>query len=278
MIKNRKHRIITALILSLTICYINAQTKVACIGNSITFGSGLENREVNCYPAQLQNMLGSNFEVKNFGISGRTMLRKGDHPYWNEKTYQDALNYLPNIVIIKLGTNDSKPQNWKYKSEFEKDYKDFIHSFSRLSSNPKIYVCKPIPAFSTGNFGITDSIISGELIPIIEKIARDEKVELIDLYTPFIGKGNLVADLIHPNAEGAKLLAKNVYKAITKLSSSAYFNFSNDFNNSRIKFERKKVGRVAFLGGSITYNAGWRDTICKYLKQKFPETKFEFIN
>lgn len=194
-----------------------SKIKIACIGNSITFGSGVENREVNCYPAQLQNMLGNNFEVKNFGISGRTMLRKGDYPYWNEQRYQEAQNYLPDIVIIKLGTNDSKPQNWKYKSEFEKDYKDFIHSFSRLSSHPKIYLCKPIPVFSVGNYGITDSIISGEIIPIIEKIAKDEKVQLIDLYTPFIGKGNLVPDLVHPNAEGAALLAKNIFNAITRL-------------------------------------------------------------
>lgn len=273
----RKTSIVT-LFLSFTILCSTAQTRVACIGNSITFGAGVENRELNCYPAQLQNMLGSKFEVRNFGSNGRTMLRKGDYPYWNDPVYKEAQNYLPNIVIIKLGTNDSKPQNWKYKSEFEKDYRDFIHSFSALSSHPKIYLCRPIPAFTSVNFGITDAVISGEVIPIIEKIAKDENLELIDLYTPFVGKGNLVPDAIHPNAEGAKLLASEVFKAITRLSSSEYCNFRSNFNNSRIKFEKEKVGRVAFLGGSITYNGGWRDSICNYLKQRFPQTKFEFIN
>lgn len=255
-----------------------SKIKIACIGNSITFGSGVENREINSYPAQLQKMLGDKFEVKNFGISARTMLRKGDHPYWNEQTYQDALNYEPDIVIIKLGTNDSKPQNWKYKAEFEKDYKDFIQSFSQLASHPKIYLCKPVPVFSTDSSSITAAVISGEIIPIIEKVAKHENLPLIDLYAPFIGKGNLVPDAVHPNAEGAKLLAETVFKAITRLPSSAYFSFRSDFNNSRIKFEKEKVGRVAFLGGSITYNGGWRDSICNYLKQRFPETKFEFVN
>jgi lysophospholipase L1-like esterase len=203
------------LILSLSIYIVNAQTRVACIGNSITFGSGVENREVNCYPVQLQNMLGSKYEVKNFGKSARTMLRKGNAPYWNEPLYKEALDYLPNIVIVKLGTNDSKPYNWKYKSEFEKDYKDFIHSFAQLSSHPKIFLCKPVPVFSSGG-DFADSVITKQVIPLIEKIAKDEKLDIIDLYTPFIGKGNLVPDGIHPNAKGAKLLAGVVFNNITK--------------------------------------------------------------
>ena len=257
--------------------HAQSKIKIACIGNSITFGSGVENREVNSYPAQLQKMLGDDYEVKNFGISARTMLRKGDHPYWKEQTYQNALEYSPDIVIIKLGTNDSKPQNWKYKNEFEKDYKDFIASFSKLGSHPRIYLCKPVPVFLTDNSSISASVVSGEIIPIIEKIAKEENLPLIDLYTPFIGKEYLVPDKVHPNAAGAKLLAETVFKTITKLPSAPYFSFRSDFNNSRIKFENEKVGRVAFLGGSITYNGGWRDSICNYLKQRFPETKFEFI-
>jgi lysophospholipase L1-like esterase len=237
---------IVALLLSFSIWCSTAQTRVACIGNSITFGAGVENRELNCYPAQLQYMLGSKFEVRNFGSNGRTMLRKGDYPYWNDPAYKEAQNYLPNIVIIKLGTNDSKPQNWKYKSEFEKDYRDFIHSFSALSSHPKIYLCRPIPAFTSGNFGITDAVISGEVIPIIEKIAKDENLELIDLYTPFVGKGNLVPDAIHPNAEGAKLLAGEVFNAITKSNSEKFKGAKSSWNGFD-KYEFYFNGRLARL-------------------------------
>lgn len=244
-INMRKTSIVT-LLLSFSIWCSTAQTRVACIGNSITFGAGVENREVNCYPAQLQNMLGSKYEVRNFGSNGRTVLRKGDHPYWNDSAYKEAQNYLPNIVIIKLGTNDSKPQNWKFKSEFEKDYKDFIHSFTALSSHPKIYLCRPIPAFISENFGITDAIISGEVIPIIEKIAKDENLELIDLYTPFVGKGKLVPDAIHPNAEGAKLLAGEVFNAITKSNSEKYMGIKSSWNGFD-KYEFYFNGRLARL-------------------------------
>ncbi len=187
--------------------------KVACIGNSITYGSTITNREKDSYPSVLGRLLGDGYEVKNFGLSGRTALRNGDYPYWKEKTYQDALESKPDIVIIKLGTNDSKPQNWKYKNEFEKDYNDLVESFLNLSSHPKVFVCKPVPAFKV-MWGIRDSIIVTDLIPIIEKISKKKKVESIDLYKTFTGKGGLLPDGIHPNEDGAALMAKEIYTII----------------------------------------------------------------
>lgn len=193
--------------------------KVACIGNSITFGAGIENREKDSYPSVLGRLLGEKYEVKNFGFSGRTMLRKGDNPYWNEQMFQDAIAYNPNIVVIKLGTNDSKPYNWKYKDEFEKDYRDFVDVFKNLTSKPKIFVCKPVPAFRI-NFDIRDSIIVNDIIPIIERISKDKNVEIIDLYKPFEGKEILLPDGIHPNEAGAALMAKVIYKAIIEKEAS----------------------------------------------------------
>ena len=87
-------------------------TRVACIGNSITYGYGLKNRSEECYPAVLGIMLGENYTVENFGISARTLLNKGDHPYMQEKLFTEARAFHPDIVIIKLGTNDTKPHNW----------------------------------------------------------------------------------------------------------------------------------------------------------------------
>jgi len=196
-----------------------ASIKVACIGNSIIFGAGIENREKDSYPSVLGRLLGEKYEVKNFGFSGRTMLRKGDNPYWNEQMFQDAIAYHPNIVIIKLGTNDSKPYNWKYKEEFENDYGDFVDTFKNLTSKPKIFVCKPVPAFKI-NFDIRDSIIVNDIIPIIERISKDKNVEIIDLYKPFEGKEILLPDGIHPNEAGAALMAKVIYKAIIEKEAS----------------------------------------------------------
>ena len=100
--------------------------RVACIGNSITDGYCVDMRTAYGYPAQLQKKLGNDYWVKNFGVSARTMLNKGDFPYMNEMAWQDALAFKPDVVVIKLGTNDSKPENWQYGSEFRQDLEQMI--------------------------------------------------------------------------------------------------------------------------------------------------------
>jgi lysophospholipase L1-like esterase len=188
--------------------------KVFCIGNSITFGAGLAAREKDSYPAVLGRALGRAYEVKNFGKSGRTALRKGDHPYWKEKAFRRAIAFNPDIAIIKLGTNDSKPVNWQYKDEFERDYGDLVDAFLNLPSHPKVFVCQPVPAFNN-KYTISDSTIVNEIIPIIEKVGKVKKVEVIDLYKAFSEKEKLFLDGIHLNEEGCAFMAKEIYKAIT---------------------------------------------------------------
>src|ERR1700743_2827645 len=81
---------------------------VACIGDSITYGARLHDRDKESYPAQLQVLLGNKYVVNNYGVNSATLLRKGNVPYWKTKEYQSALNSTPDIVFIKLGTNDTK--------------------------------------------------------------------------------------------------------------------------------------------------------------------------
>jgi lysophospholipase L1-like esterase len=191
-----------------------APIKLACIGNSITYGSGIPDRPRDSYPAQLARMLGEKWDVRNFGVGGRTLLKKGDFPYWNEEAYVQAKSFLPDVVIIKLGTNDTKPQNWKYSAEFYSDYRAMIKELQALSSHPKIYLCKPVPAYGN-RWGINDSIVVHGVIPAIEKLAKTENLPIIDLYAALSGKASLFPDQIHPNSEGAGLMAKAIYKVIT---------------------------------------------------------------
>lgn len=187
--------------------------KVACIGNSITEGSGIEDKENDSYPAQLQTILGGDYNVQNFGVGGRTLLRKGDFPYWNEAKFQEAKNFQPSIVVIKLGTNDSKPENWKYNKEFVKDYQIFIDEFQALDSKPTIYLCYPVPAFDV-KWGISNEVILKDVMPKIKKVADSKELEIIDLYQALEGKKELFPDAIHPNKEGAKVIAETVSKQI----------------------------------------------------------------
>ena len=190
--------------------------RVACIGNSITFGAGIRNRSRDSYPSVLARMLGDNYWVKNFGVSARTMLNKGDHPYMNEPAYKNALAFNPNIVVIKLGTNDSKSFNWKYKADFMKDAQTMIDAFKALPAQPKIYLCYPSKAYLTGD-GINDDIISKEIIPMIRKLARKNNVSVIGLLTAMDGMPELFPDRIHPNEKGAQVMAKAVYQSISAL-------------------------------------------------------------
>lgn len=200
----------TALALGLS-GYGQTKIRVACVGNSITEGAAIESGRK--YPEQLQVLLGDRYEVRNYGLGGRTLLKKGDYPYWNEEKYRDVLSWSPDIVVIKLGTNDSKPQNWQYKDEFEEDYRAFIQSFKNLPGRKKIFICTPIPVFKDV-WGIRENVVRGEIIPIIKKIAKEEKVKLIDLYKPLVGKAEMAPDGVHPDANGATIIAQKVWKAV----------------------------------------------------------------
>ncbi|MBQ8736332.1 MAG: hypothetical protein IJY78_00660 [Bacteroidaceae bacterium] len=206
----------TALLLMLIVSISGmAQEKirVACVGNSITYGSGIKNRSVDSYPAQLQRLLGDEYEVVNFGIGGRTGLTKGDRPYVKEKIYKEALNFNPHCVIIKFGTNDTKPQNWVHKDEFAGDIEALGKSFENLPTNPEIYLCYPAKAYKE-QWGIRDSVIVNEVIPIIKKVAKKNKWKTIDLHKATDKMGEHFPDAIHPDPIAAGVMAKKIYKKI----------------------------------------------------------------
>jgi lysophospholipase L1-like esterase/pimeloyl-ACP methyl ester carboxylesterase len=188
--------------------------KVACIGNSITYGSGIPDRPRDSYPSQLARMLGEKWIVRNFGVGGRTMLKKGDFPYWKEEAWAEVKAFQPDVVIIKLGTNDTKPQNWKFAREFLADYRAMVNELQSLPSAPRIFLCKPVPAYAS-RWGINDSIIVHGVIPAVEQLAAEKNLPVIDLYTALSAKASLFPDQIHPDAEGAGIIARTVFKALT---------------------------------------------------------------
>ena len=184
--------------------------RVACIGNSITDGHGIEMASQYGYPALLQKALGSDYWVKNFGVSGRTMLNKGDVPYMKEQAWRDAQAFQPDIAIIKLGTNDTKPQNWKYSSEFKQDLEQMIKALGHA----KIFLCTPIPAFKD-SWNINDSIIVNGVIPIQKQVAKKNGLQLIDLHTLMLNDEELIQpDGIHPNEKGVAKMAEIIAAAI----------------------------------------------------------------
>ncbi len=217
--------------------------RVACIGNSITDGHGIDMAPAYGYPAMLQKKLGQDYWVKNFGVSARTMLNKGDYPYMNEQAWRDALAFQPDIVVIKLGTNDSKPENWQYGSEFRQDLEQMIFTlrpdlkqYASMPANkaqkamakalakaakagtapvkPQIYLCTPIPAFKS-TWNINDSVIVNGVIPIQQEVAAKYGLKVIDLHTLFANDGDkMLFDGIHPDGKGAARMADIIFGAL----------------------------------------------------------------
>lgn len=186
--------------------------KVAFVGNSITQGPGRDNPD--SYPLQVAAMLGDSYEVKNFGVSGRTLLKKGDYPYWNEPQFQQVKDFQPDVVVIKLGTNDSKPQNWAHKADFVKDYLDLIAEFrANMPKDGKVYVVMPVPVTRV-NFGINPEVMNNEQRLMLMEIIQKSGAELIDLYTPLMDKPELLPDGVHPNNEGLRIMAAVVARRI----------------------------------------------------------------
>ncbi len=186
--------------------------RVACVGDSITQGAGTEGG--NSYPAQLGKMLGEKWKIGNFGISGTTMLKKGDSPYWKQGAFTNAQGFKPNVVIIMLGTNDTKPQNWKSKDDYAADYREMVETFLKLESKPRVYVCRPCPVIANGNWGINEPNVL-ELIPVIDKLAADWKLGVIDMHAALAGRAELIPDRVHPNNGGAEAMAKAAFRVLT---------------------------------------------------------------
>jgi len=194
------------------------QMKIACVGDSITYGFGIDGWKRKNYPAQLQTMLGEGFCVKNYGYSGRTAQSTGDRPYINEKLYAQSKAFQPNIVIFMLGSNDSKAYNWN-KENFVKEYKALVESYVNLESKPTVYLMAPPPVFAVDGkvkYDIEQKTIANEIVPLTKEIAEELQLECIDLYEIFKGKENLFSDGCHPNAAGAKIIADTVRMQISK--------------------------------------------------------------
>ena len=213
---------------------VNAQVtkiKIACIGNSITFGARLTRPDAESYPAVLSAMLSekgyANYEVKNYGIGGATMLKFGTPNLW--RLLDSLKKFIPDIVIIKAGTNETvgEPRrNWEHINEFEKDYSEYVAAIRKINPACKIIICSPLDMVieTEGLTAERQKDLLGrrpriwELRKRIKKIARAEQLYFLDLTKPFKGKAEFMTktDGVHPNKEGYYYMASLVFNFIRK--------------------------------------------------------------
>ncbi|MEX2028771.1 MAG: GDSL-type esterase/lipase family protein [Candidatus Curtissbacteria bacterium] len=204
-------------------------TKVACVGDSITYGARLDDRNKDSYPAQLQALLGEDYSVENFGVGSCTLIKKGIPTVWNELPKIKETN--PDIIIISLGTNDTCGMGtcgdrkcWEYKDEFESDYHDLIDELSKFPSSPQIFISAPSPMVLETP-GLNSERLAGltvrkprlqELIGMIKKVANEKNVQFIDLNGPLDHRPELFteSDGVHPNKDGYRAIAELVWQKL----------------------------------------------------------------
>lgn len=179
--------------------------RLACVGDSLTANEG-------CWPEHLRRMLGERWDVLAFGLGGSTILSFGDFPYIKLKL-PDVLACQPDVVVILLGTNDSKPRHWYYRKEVERDYHHLLAQLEGMASRPRIWICLPPPAFP-GQWGIDEGRLS-EMRPVIRRVARKHGIPVIDLYEPLVDRADWFPDQIHPDPRASREIARRIYMALT---------------------------------------------------------------
>lgn len=198
------------------------QIKVACVGDSVTYGHGVSLWHKNNYPAVLQNLLGDKYNVQNFGVSLSTVQSTGDYPYIKTHSYAPSIEYNADILIFMLGSNDSKPYNWTDSETFKQHYLNLLDSYTVGDHSPKIYLCtlarvyyKDVNQVSgEAAFGVQADIVDMMNI-VIKEVAAERGYKLIDIYSVTASDRSLFQfDYVHPNVNGANAIAKEVYKNI----------------------------------------------------------------
>lgn len=205
------------LVLCSLVAVAQTPVRVACVGNSITYGAGIENRERDAYPAQLQRMLGEGYVVGNFGKSGATLLNKGHRPYIGQEEFQQALTFAGDVVVIHLGINDTDPRDWpNYRDYFVRDYLALIDSFRVVNPKARILVARMTPiTYCHSRFESGTRDWHEQIQQAIERVAELAGAQLIDFHAPLYPYPFMLPDAVHPTAEGAGILAQTVCSAIT---------------------------------------------------------------
>ena len=193
--------------------------RISCVGDSLTYGSGvIKTREVDSYPAKLQKKLGTSHLVSNFGVRNATASADGDLPYIDSAQYKKSLESDPDIVLLMLGTNDSKTYNWRPTS-YEEGIRSLVQTYKNLDTNPTVYLmispyCFSLDGSDIAEYQVQPKVVAGKIRDIVEKVAAEEGVEVIDLYSVTVGKEERYRDGIHFDAEGYKIIADYIYDII----------------------------------------------------------------
>jgi lysophospholipase L1-like esterase len=212
-----------------------AKTRVACVGDSITFGYhglipddpyGLVQSSSN-YPAFLQQLLGPNYEVSNFGEVKNYVQRVPPLSYWSSESFGRLTNTTWDVIVIMLGTNDARLDVWKPGCEHEfsscrfvVDYNSMIRTVRNLGrvpgQSPMILLMVPPPVFfsqtKNDSAALNPTVVNTVISQLVPQIAEANNLPVINLFQAFGSqKFNFMCDdswcdAVHPSDEGFRAI------------------------------------------------------------------------
>lgn len=196
--------------------------RIACVGDSITHGTGTGNPDSESYPSQLSHMVGPHFDVRRFGVPGSSvvngLIQPGtgwDRGYIRQRSFDRSVLFEPDIVIINLGINDVVNEDFNVES-FVADYVALIHAYRRLPSKPRLVIWGKLAPLYPGQAYYQHPRLD-MIQQSLDRVVEQAGVETIDMYTPLVQAGELFPDKIHPNAAGAKRIARQVCEKLREL-------------------------------------------------------------
>ena len=189
--------------------------RVAAVGDSNTYGYGVlfDHCATNSYPAQLESMLGDRYQVLNYGLIGRTLLSSGDQPYTKSGFFKVSQQVEPGVVLIMLGTNDSKPSNWR-PAAYRRQLVAFVQTYQRLSSHPRVYLLTPPVAAAHNQYAVDPDIVDQQVTPDVEAAAKTTGATLVDVHAATAKDLSHFKDGVHPDAFGYRVIARAVAAAM----------------------------------------------------------------
>jgi lysophospholipase L1-like esterase len=188
--------------------YAHGAIRVACVGDSITHGSG--------YPSKLQFLLGNSYRVANFGVNGAGASKNSSKPYLQQSEFPRAQNFDPDVVIIMLGTNDAKANNTQDLDSFQASYEELIREFEALPGDQQIFIVDPPPILNN-TLNLSNETLVQEVIPQINQVANDLNLPIVNVYSVLSNHTEVFGDGVHPNSEGGQLIASQIYQALTSV-------------------------------------------------------------
>ena len=199
------------------------QIKVACVGDSITYGHSVSGWSKNQYPAVLQELLGDSYHVANFGVSGACVNKNGNKPYISRTVYEESIKYDADILVLMLGSNDSKPKNWIDMETFLEQYGELLDTYLKENNSPKVYIGICAKAYyADGNtkgkarYNIRPEIVD-QIAAALKQKYEKEDVVIVDIHNLTAGHPEwFEKDGVHPNKDGAKAIADEFADAILK--------------------------------------------------------------